>query len=229
MLDGMIANDADTNAHVSIINIDAIAEIKVVSSGMAAEYGRSGGAQISFTSKSGTREFHGSLAFFKRHDDLNATPLINTINNLPKPYYRYNTLTGTLGGPVYIPRLLTGLRNKMFFFYTREMWENQEPQGARTSTMPTALERQGDFSQTLDTNGRRSSSAIRCAPAPAVRPPAGRAAFPATSSRPTGSTRPAGRCSTSSPTRTSRTGASVSASTTIAIRISATSPSGSTS
>ena len=42
----------------------------------------------------------------------------------------------------------------MFFFYTREMWENQEPQGARTSTMPTALERQGDFSQTLDTNGR---------------------------------------------------------------------------
>ena len=78
MLDGMIANDADTNAHVSIINIDAIAEIKVVSSGMAAEYGRSGGAQISFTSKSGTRDFHGSLAFFKRHDDLNATPLINS-------------------------------------------------------------------------------------------------------------------------------------------------------
>ena len=154
MLDGMIANDADTNAHVSIINIDAIAEIKVVSAGMAAEYGRSGGAQISFTSKSGTREFHGSAAFFKRHDALNATPLINSINNLPKPYYRYDTFTGTLGGPVYIPRVVTGLREKMFFFYTREMWENKEPQGARTSTMPTALERQGDFSQTLDTNGR---------------------------------------------------------------------------
>jgi hypothetical protein len=154
MLDGMIANDADTNAHVSIINIDAIAEIKVVSSGMPAEYGRSGGAQISFTSKSGTREFHGSMAFYKRHDDLNATPLINKNNDLPKPYYQYNTLTGTLGGPVYIPRVLTGLRDKMFFFYTREMWENQEPQGARTSTMPTPLERQGDFSQTLDTNGR---------------------------------------------------------------------------
>ena len=50
--------------------------------------------------------------------------------------------------------MLTGLRDKMFFFYTHEMWENKEPQGARTSTMPTALERQGDFSQTLDTNGR---------------------------------------------------------------------------
>ena len=154
MLDGMIANDADTNAHVSIINVDAIAEIKVVSSGMAAEYGRSGGAQISLQSKSGTREFHGSLGFFKRHDDLNATPLINKNNNLPKPYYRYNTLTGTLGGPVYIPGVVTALRDKMFFFYTTEMWENKEPQGARTSTMPTALERQGDFSQTLDTNGR---------------------------------------------------------------------------
>ena len=154
MLDGMIANDADTNAHVSIINIDAIAEIKVVSSGMAAEYGRSGGAQISFTSKSGTREFHGSMAYYQRHDGLNATPLLNKNNNLSKPYYRYNTLTGTLGGPVFIPRLVTGLRDKMFFFYTREMWENKEPQGARTSTMPTALERQGDFSQSLDTNGR---------------------------------------------------------------------------
>ena len=131
MLDGMIANDADTNAHVSIINIDAIAEIKVVSSGMAAEYGSSGGAQISFTSKSGTREFHGSLAFFKRHDDLNATPLINKNNNLPKPYYRYNTLTGTLGGPVYIPGVLTGLRDKMFFFYTqRDVGEQGTAGGA---------------------------------------------------------------------------------------------------
>ena len=221
MLDGMIANDADTNAHVSIINIDAIAEIKVVSSGMAAEYGRSGGAQISFTSKSGTRDFHGSLAFFKRHDDLNATPLINSINNLPKPYYRYNTLTGTLGGPVYIPRVLTGLRNKMFFFYTREMWENQEPQGARTSTMPTALERQGDFSQTLDTNGQRIfiRDPLRAGACSADRRRAG-AASPATSSRPTGSMRSAGRSSTSFPSRTSRTGASVSASTTIGIRIS---------
>src|SRR5204863_9806753 len=95
-----------------------------------------------------------SAAVFKRHDSLNATPLINSINNLPKPYYRYDTFTGTLGGPVFIPRLLTGLRERMFFFYTREMWENKEPQGARTSTMPTALERRGDFSQTLDTNGR---------------------------------------------------------------------------
>ena len=154
MLDGMIANDADTNAHVSIINIDAIAEIKVVSSGMAAEYGRSGGAQISFTSKSGTREFHGSLAFFKRHDDLNATPLINKNNNLPKPYYQYNTLTGTLGGPVYIPgRADRPARQDVLLLYAGDVGE-QGTAGARTSTMPTALERQGDFSQTLDTNGR---------------------------------------------------------------------------
>ena len=166
MLDGMIANDADTNAHVSIINIDAIAEIKVVSSGMAAEYGRSGGAQISFTSKSGTRNFHGSAAFFKRHDDLNATPLINKNNNLPKPYYRYNTLTGTLGGPVYIPNFLTGLRDKMFFFYTHEAWENKEPQGARTSTMPTCARTAGRLladarhQRTPDLHPR--SVALRC-------------------------------------------------------------------
>ena len=154
MLDGMIANDADTNANVSIINLDALAEIKVVSSGMTAEYGRSGGAQISLFSRSGTREFHGSLAFYKRHDALNATPLLNKMNNLEEPFYRYNTLTGTFGGPVSIPHVFTRFKDKMFFFYTREMWENDEPQGARTSTMPSELERQGDFSQTLDVNGR---------------------------------------------------------------------------
>ena len=143
MLDGMIANDADTNAHVSIINIDAIAEIKVVSSGMAAEYGRSGGAQISFTSKSGSRDStaawrstSGTTTSTRRHSSTKSTTCPSRIP--------VNTLTGTLGGPVYIPRVVTGLRDKMFFFYTREMWENQEPQGARTSTMPTALERQGD-------------------------------------------------------------------------------------
>ena len=194
MLDGMIANDADTNANVSIINIDAIAEIKVVSAGMAAEYGRSGGAQISFTSKSGTREFHGSAAFFKRHDALNATPLINSINNLPKPYYRYDTLTGTLGGPVYIPRVLTGLRDKMFFFYTHETWENKEPQGARTSTMPTARERQGDFSQTLDTNGRLIFIRDPLRPGACSATTGGPGCFPATSFRPTGSIRSAAPC-----------------------------------
>ena len=154
MLDGMIANDADTNAHVSIINIDAIAEIKVVSSGMAAEYGRSGGAQISFTSKSGTREFHGSAAFYKRHDALNATPLINKNNNLPKPYYRYNTLTGTLGGPVYIPNLSDRpARQDVLLLYARDVGE-QGTAGRPHLDDADGLERQGDFSQTLDTNGR---------------------------------------------------------------------------
>ena len=227
MLDGMIANDADTNAHVSIINIDAIAEIKVVSSGMAAEYGRSGGAQISFTSKSGTRQFHGSAAFFKRHDDLNATPLINKNNNLPKPYYRYNTLTGTLGGPVYIPNLLTGLRDKMFFFYhARGVGEPgtagrphvDDADGARAAGRLLA-----DARHQRPADLRPRSAALR-----GVQRDHRRAGL---LSRQHHSGRPV-RCGRSGPAesvsraRTSPIAASASASTTTAIRTSATSPSG---
>ena len=86
MLDGMIANDADTNAHVSIINIDAIAEIKVVSSGMAAGVRPQRRRPDQLLRRSpAPANFHGSAGFFKRHDDFNATPLINKFNNLSKP------------------------------------------------------------------------------------------------------------------------------------------------
>ena len=223
MLDGMIANDADTNAHVSIINIDAIAEIKVVSSGMAAEYGRSGGAQISFTSKSGTRDFHGSLAFFKRHDDLNATPLINKINNLPKPYYRYNTLTGTLGGPVYIPQRADGpARQDVLLLHARDVGEpgtagrthvdDADRARAAGGLFPDARhQRAADLHPRSAARRRLQCDHRRAGVLPRQHHP-GR---PVRCDRP-GAPEPVSR------SRTSRTGASVSASTTIGIRTSAT-------
>jgi Carboxypeptidase regulatory-like domain/TonB-dependent Receptor Plug Domain len=149
-LDGMATNDADTNNQVSTIGVDAIEEIKVISNNYQAEFGRAAGASMSIISKSGTRDFHGSYAYFVRNEDLNANDYFNKLNGLPKPFYRYNTGSGTIGGPIGRPRAA----NKLFFFFAREDWATDEPRAVSRTTMPTDLERQGDFSQTVDLSGR---------------------------------------------------------------------------
>ena len=154
-LDGQTGSDAD---QVDVFNgstsIDAIAEVKVLVNNYQAEYGRNAGAVVNIVSKSGTRDFHGSGYVYKRHEALNATDFFNNRNQLAKPLYRYTTLGGTLGGPIYLPGKFNGNRDKLFFFYSREDWRIKEPRNVRRVTVPTALERAGDFSQTLDLNGR---------------------------------------------------------------------------
>ena len=148
----MASSDGDTGRNNSPISVDAIEEVRVVLNNYQAEFGRNTGAQINIISKSGTREFHGSLASYFRRDELNANNYFNKLNNLPTPLYRYNTLSGTLGGPVLLPGMKR--RDRLFFFWAREMWDADEPRAARSATMPTLSERQGDFSQTVDVNGR---------------------------------------------------------------------------
>jgi hypothetical protein len=154
-IDGGVSSDSDNvNVHISAINIDAIEEVKIVTNAYQAEYGRNAGAQVNIISRSGTREFHGSLSWFKRHEQFNANEFFNNLNALPKGRYRYNNWTGTIGGPVTIPGKFNTSRNKLFFFFTHDEWRAIQPQNIATTTMPTALERAGDFSRTFDLNGR---------------------------------------------------------------------------
>ncbi len=147
-VDGQVSSDADNvNVHISSIAIDSIEEVKVLTSSYQAEYGRNAGAQVSMVSKSGTRDFHGTLSWFKRHEQFNANNFFNNLNGLRKPLYRYNNFTGTIGGPIYIPNKFNTDRNKLFFFFTHDEWRAFEPQGAQRTSMPTDLERRGDFSQ----------------------------------------------------------------------------------
>jgi hypothetical protein len=154
-LDGQVSSDSDNvNVHISSIAIDAIEEVKVLTNSFQAEYGRNAGAQVSIVSRSGTQEFHGNVSWFKRHEQFNANNFFNNLNGLPKPLYRYNNWTGTLGGPVYVPRKFNTDKSKLFFFFTYDEWRALEPQGARRTTVPTDIERRGDFSQSLDGNNR---------------------------------------------------------------------------
>jgi outer membrane receptor protein involved in Fe transport len=136
------------------ISLDSMAEFKVLTGVYQAEYGRNAGAQISMVTKSGTDQFHGSAYFYHRHEQFNANTWYNNAHSLPRSLYRYNDPGYTIGGPIFIPKLLTKTKDRLFFFWSQEWQEQLVPNTPRNVTLPTALERQGDFSQSVDNNNK---------------------------------------------------------------------------
>ena len=161
-LDGVGNVDTGNNGdQLATVSIDAVAEFKLLSSNYQAEYGRSSGAQISVVTKSGTNEFHGSGYLYHRHDQFNANSWTNNRERQPLQLFRFNNFGYTIGGPVYLPKFGEGGpgvwsgKNKLYFFVSQEFQKQLRPQGNRNVTMPTALERTGDFSQSVDNNGNK--------------------------------------------------------------------------
>jgi hypothetical protein len=161
-VDGVVSNDMGTpSVFSSVTTMDAIGEVKIVLNSYRAEYAGNGGPVVMVVSKSGGTEFHGNGYWYVRNEDFNANDFINNRsvsavfpNGVPRPEYRYNTLGFSLGGPVYIPGHFNRDKSKLFFFYNFEQLEDRIPGSLTQYMMPTALERQGNFSQTVDTNGK---------------------------------------------------------------------------
>ncbi len=153
-LDGVTNVDTGSNGGaLATTNIDMIAEFKITTNSQPAEFGRSSGAQIQVVTKSGTKDFHGTGYIFHRHEGLNANTWRNNIEGRQRPFYRYNFAGFNIGGPAYIPGKFNKDKEKLFFFVGLE-WQNQLiPQDRRDVTVPTELERAGNFSQTRDGAG----------------------------------------------------------------------------
>jgi hypothetical protein len=129
---------------VNNISVDAIQEFKLVSSPYSAEFGAQAGPAINVITKRGTKDFHGSLFEFFRHDKLNAFAWESKQSVSPeKPYLRFNNFGGFVGGPI-IP-------NRLFFFGGLEY---KKPRTGRTvsEVVPTLAMRRGDFSSFLPAN-----------------------------------------------------------------------------
>src|SRR6201997_2277683 len=126
-----------------------IQDVKILLSGYEPEQGKALGAVLNVSTKSGTKDFHGSLWYAFRNEALNANDYFNNLTGQPRSRYRFNTITGTLGGPVFIPRVYDRGRSKLFFFFSYDNEPNTVPQGLNEFQMPTALERSGDFSQSF--------------------------------------------------------------------------------
>lgn len=150
-LDGVPISQQDVQTPT--VSQDAIAEVKVLLTNYQAEYGRLSGANVQLVSKSGTREFHGSGAYYKRHEQWNANNFFNNRTGRANPVYRFNTWNYTVGGPVYLPGKFNRNKDKLFFFWSQEGWPLKTSDAVAQRTVPTELERNGDFSQTLDLNG----------------------------------------------------------------------------
>ena len=152
IVDGVVGNEVGNSGLMAQqINLDAIAEIRVLLNSYRAEYGRAGGGQVQIVSKGGTSAYHGNVYHYLRNEALNANNFFNNRSNIKKPRYRFNTFGANLGGPV--PGLNKGDK-KLFFFYSLEAPLVNRPGPVRNWTMPTDREMQGDFSQTLDSSGR---------------------------------------------------------------------------
>ncbi len=136
LLDGAVNTDPDYNSLNYSPSIDGIAEFRVQTSQFPAEYGRAG-AQVNVVTKSGTDRFRGSAFEFTRNKRFDARPF-NLVGELPQ--FQRDNFGGSLGGPV--------VRGRVYFFSVYERLRRREAAaGLTTVNVPTALERQGNFSQ----------------------------------------------------------------------------------
>ena len=127
---------------------DAIQEFKLQSGDFSAEFGHSTGAVINAVVKSGGNRVRGDLWEYVRNTDFDANEYFNKQNGQPRPNYHMNQYGGTVGGPVYIPRLYNG-ENKTFFFVDMQATKIVQPDPS-TSTVPTALEASSGFTNLSD-------------------------------------------------------------------------------
>src|SRR5690348_2339931 len=151
-VDGITDLDTGSNGTLHYMpNVDAVQEIKVLSSNYQAEYGRNSGGTITVVTKSGTQQFHGSGWWNYRNNWMNANDWFNKASNPIKPRakYRYNVEGYSIGGPIYIPGHFNTEKKRLFFFFSQEYTGQYTPpsnvtnsavSGAAAFTVPTLNE-----------------------------------------------------------------------------------------
>ena len=150
-IDGVTGNTRGLSTLDTPVNLDAVQEVTVMASNYQAQYGKTAGANINFVTKSGTQQFHGGLYYYFRNEALNANAYFTKYNgSLVRPRYRFNTYGGTIGGPIYWPGHFNVAKNKLFFFVSLENSPITSPDGLKTYKVPTALEVNGDYSQSYN-------------------------------------------------------------------------------
>ncbi len=131
-------------------SLEMITEFTVDSNGFKAEFGHAAGGLISFVTKSGTNEFHGSAYEFLRNDKLDARRFFEARRGV----YKQHNFGASAGGPVWIPKLING-KNKTFFFAAYEGFRNRVGSATTTASVPAEEMYRGDFSNWVNAAGSR--------------------------------------------------------------------------
>ena len=166
MMDGVSTMDTGSNRPLLQMNVESIAEVKVLTSGYQAEYGRASGVQVTAVTKSGTNRFRGSVYDVERNSDWNSNSRPNMLNGDPKTDREGEAISGySIGGPVGKP----GGSNKLFFFYSQEFSPRTARQQRRaiTGCRRRSSARATSRRRPTTTATRIRTSGIRALPAPA--------------------------------------------------------------
>ena len=132
-------------------SLDAIQEVKVLTSNYGAMYGRTASGTVLVATKAGTQDFHGDGYYFGRNEILNARNFFDETQGAP--LYRRSDLGGTIGGPLYIPNHYNPKKDKTFFFFSEEYRLEKSPY-QYNQAVPSMAERAGDFSDVCPTPGK---------------------------------------------------------------------------
>jgi hypothetical protein len=146
-VDGGEVLDSGSNANINVYpNIDALAEVRVLTSTYGAQYGRNGSGTIEAVTKSGTNVFHGEAFEFIRNAAFNAHNYFD-LPDTPKAYYNKNDFGYIVGGPI--------KKDKLFFFWSQEFRKENVPFVYNNGGvyLPTAAERMGNFTDVCPTPG----------------------------------------------------------------------------
>lgn len=138
-LDGADNSNVRRNSSLQMPNVEAIAEVQVVTNSNSAEYGKQPGGYFNVITKSGTNQLHGSAFYFFRDEHLNANSWVRNRGGLPRATNREKLTGGTLGGPV--------RRDRTFFFGSFQHYRDQNVTTSATTRYPTAAMQSGDFSE----------------------------------------------------------------------------------
>ncbi len=136
----------------SVPSMEAVGEFKVITNGLSGEYGRLSGGVVTLVTRSGTNTYHGSVYEFLRNDKLNANDWNSNRFGRAKGVFHDNVFGGAIGGPVTIPKLYKG-KDRTFFFLNYEGTRRRTGSNAQLASVPSDLEREGDFSRSLIDSG----------------------------------------------------------------------------
>ena len=151
-LDGVSNTSKGGNGRVAagyVPPVDAVGEIRIETNSFDARTGQTSGGLVNISLRSGTNKLHGNITFTKMMPEWMANNWFANRNGIARGEFDYNRWSGSLAGPIFIPKLYDG-RNRTFFMWAYESLIDNRPRGGSTNlTVPTVDQRKGDFSELL--------------------------------------------------------------------------------
>jgi hypothetical protein len=141
LIDGVPSSAVDWGGLIASPGVDSVQEVQIIRNIFDAQFGKSDGSVVSMVTRGGSNDWHGTFFEFLRNDNLDANSWANNRSGLRRVEFQRNQFGGNFSGPI--------SRSKRLFFFAGYEGLRQGSPGVNISTVPTQLERQGDFSQSF--------------------------------------------------------------------------------